>query len=170
MPAVRTLLAAMLCLALSPAQAKQEAPPHHAKATKSHAAKAEKKAEKKSEKKPEKKAEPTVRMVASVYWEGTRVATGRKFDPNGMTVAHRTMPFGTRLLITNGGSMVEAIVNDRGPFVRGRDIDLTRGVAKALHFSGLGRVKVAYWPPLPPSRPDSAPRRPVSPVELSTTD
>jgi rare lipoprotein A len=87
-----------------------------------------------------------------------------------MTVAHRTMPLGTRLLITYGGSVVEVVVNDRGPFVRGRDIDLTRGVAKALHFSGIGRVKVAYWPPVPAPRPDSAPPRPVPAVELSTTD
>ena len=70
-----------------------------------------------------------------------------------MTVAHRSLPFGTRLLVYYGGNAAEVVVNDRGPFVRGRDIDLSRGVAKALHFSGVGRVRVVYWPPLPQDRP-----------------
>jgi rare lipoprotein A len=127
---VRALTAAVLCLALSPAQAKLAV--HPAK----------------------KKAEPSNRMVASVYWEGKRVATGQKFDPNGMTVAHKTLPFGTRLVVSYGRNVAEVVVNDRGPYVRGREIDLTRGVAKALHFSGVGNVRVVYWPPLPRSRPE----------------
>jgi len=86
-----------------------------------------------------------------------------------MTVAHKTLPLGTRLLVYYEGSVVEVIVDDRGPFVRGRDIDLTRGVAKALHFSGVGRVKIAYWPPLPAARPESAPPPPVPPIEISET-
>jgi rare lipoprotein A len=161
----RTLAAAMLCLALSPAQAKQTAhdEPSKHKVHKAHATKAEQKTEKKKAAKPD---EPW-RMVASVYWEGNRTSSGRRFDPNGMTVAHKTLPFGTRLLVTYSGSVVEVVVNDRGPFVRGRDIDLTRGVAKALHFSGVGRVKVAYWPPLPAVRPSSAPPRPVPAIEVS---
>jgi rare lipoprotein A len=170
----RTLVAAMLCLALSPAQAKQTA---HAEQSK-HKAHAEQskhkaqstKAEQRAGKKKAEKPDQPWRMIASVYWEGNRVATGRRFDPNGMTVAHKTLPFGTRLLVTYGGSVVEVVVNDRGPFVHGRDIDLTRGVAKALHFSGLGRVKVAYWPPLPAVRPSSAPPRPVPPIEVSETN
>jgi rare lipoprotein A (peptidoglycan hydrolase) len=131
----RTLLAAVLCFALSPAQAK-----HTVRSV--------------------KKAEPSGRMVASVYWEGTRVATGRKFDPNGMTVAHKSLPLGTRLVVSYGRNFAEVVVNDRGPYVRGREIDLTRGVAHALHFSGLGNVRVDYWPPLPRPRP----------VRLSETD
>jgi rare lipoprotein A len=175
----RTLVAAMLCLALSPAQAKQtthaeqskpkvqahKVQAHKTQPHKTRATKAEQKAEKKRVVKPDQ----PWRMVASVYWEGTRVATGRRFDPNGMTVAHKTLPLGTRLLVTYSGSIVEVVVNDRGPFVHGRDIDLTRGVAKVLHFSGLGRVRVAYWPPLPAERPSSAPPRPVPPVEISET-
>jgi rare lipoprotein A len=148
---VRVLLVAMLCLALSPAQAGD----HHAKAGRPHGLKAE------------KKPDLATHMVASVYSEGTGTASGRKFDPNGMTAAHRTMPFGTRLLITYSGSMVEVVVNDRGPFVHGRDIDLSRGAAKALHFSGVGRVKVAYWPPVPAPRPEAAPPRLIPAVELS---
>ncbi len=69
-------------------------------------------------------------MVASVYWQGNRVAAGRKFDPDAMTVAHRSLPFGTRLLVYYGSNAAEVVVNDSGPFVHGRDIDLSRGVAK----------------------------------------
>jgi rare lipoprotein A (peptidoglycan hydrolase) len=123
----RTLAAAALCLALSPAQANPAA--------------------------RLLKVESTGRLVASVYWEGERVATGKKFDPSGMTVAHRSLPLGTRLVVSYGRNCAEVIVNDRGPFVRGREIDLTQGVAHALHFPGLGKVRVVYWPPLPPARP-----------------
>jgi rare lipoprotein A len=163
MPYARTLAVATLCLfslALSPASAKHVEHKKHA----AHAARSEKS---KAEKKAAKKNEPSGRMVASVYGEGNRVASGGRFDPNGMTVAHRTLPFGTKLLVYYGGSVVEVVVNDRGPFVRGRDIDLTRGVAKVLHFSGVGRVRVAYWPPLPPARPDEAPPRPVEITEAN---
>jgi rare lipoprotein A len=125
----RTLTAAVLCLALSPAQAKLAV----------H---------------PAKKAERSNRMVASVYWEGKRVATGQKFDPNGMTVAHKTLPFGTRLVVSYGRNVAEVVVNDRGPYVRGREIDLSKGVARALHFSGVGNVRVVYFPPLPRPRPE----------------
>jgi rare lipoprotein A len=163
----RTLAAAMLCLALTPAQAKQtphaEPIKHKVHTHDAHATRAEQKAEKKKAERPDQ----PWRMIASVYWEGNRVATGRRFDPNAMTCAHKTLPFGTRLLVTYGGSVVEVVVNDRGPFVQGRDIDLTRGVAKVLHFSGVGRVKVAYYPPLPSVRPSSAPPRPVPPIEVS---
>ncbi len=99
-------------------------------------------------------AGPTGLVVASVYWEGTRVATGSKFNPHGMTVAHRSLPFGTRLVVSYGRNMVEVVVNDRGPGIRGREIDLALGAAQALHFPGLGKVRVAYWPPLPRPRPD----------------
>jgi rare lipoprotein A len=134
--ATRAFAAAVLCLALSPAQSKAAAHGHE----RTNKAKAELK--------------PKTHMVASVYWQGQRVASGRKFDPDGMTVAHRSLPFGTRLLVSYGGNVAEVVVNDRGPFVHGREIDLSRGVAKALHFSGVGRVRVVFWPPLPMPRPD----------------
>ena len=105
-------------------------------------------------------AEPVGGMLASVYSESDCVSTGAKFDPNAMTVAHRTLPFGTRLVVSYEGRVAEVVVNDRGPFVPGRDIDLSSGVAQALHFSGLGKVMVAYWPPVPHPRPDQ-------PVEIS---
>ena len=99
-------------------------------------------------------AGPTGLVVASVYWEGNRVATGSKFNPHGMTAAHRSLPFGTRLVVSYGRNVVEVVVNDRGPNVRGRELDLALGAAQALHFPGLGKVRVAYWPPLPRARPD----------------
>lgn len=92
-------------------------------------------------------------VVASVYWEGTKVASGAKFDPHGMTAAHRSLPFGTRLIVTYGRNVAEVVVNDRGPHIRGRELDLALGAARALHFSGVGKVRVAYWPPLPQPRP-----------------
>ena len=79
-------------------------------------------------------AGPTGLVVASVYWEGTRVATGSKFNPHGMTVAHRSLPFGTRLVVSYGRNMVEVVVNDRGPFVRGREIDLALAQLKRCIF------------------------------------
>jgi rare lipoprotein A len=139
----RALAAAVLCFALSPAQAKPASHAHGAKSVSKSASKT-----------APKELKPRVRMVASVYWQGKRVATGRKFDPDGMTVAHKSLPFGTRLLVYYEGNSAEVVVNDRGPFVRGREIDLSRGVAKALHFSGLGGVQVAFWPPLPRERPE----------------
>lgn len=81
-------------------------------------------------------------QVASVYWEGSRTANGEAFNPNGLTVASQTIPFGTQVLIynPNTGLGVVATVNDRGPFVSGRDIDLSTGTANAIGFNGVGTV------------------------------
>jgi rare lipoprotein A len=57
-----------------------------------------------------------------------------------MTCAHRSLPFGTKLRVSHGGRSIIVTVNDRGPFVRGRVIDLSRGAARALGISGLGQV------------------------------
>lgn len=83
-------------------------------------------------------------LVASLYWHGTRTANGERFVPSGYTAAHRTMPFGTKLFVTNPrtGRSVSIRINDRGPFVRGRDIDLSLGAARAIGFSGVGKVCV----------------------------
>lgn len=103
------------------------------------------------------KAHAKTPMLASVYWEDKFVATGARFDANGMTAAHKTLPFGTKLTVYYGHRSVVIRINDRGPFVRKRELDLSRGAAKALRFPGLGKVKVESWPPLP--KPD--PRRAV---------
>ena len=71
-------------------------------------------------------------MVASWYKDGTRTANGENFNKHGLTAAHKTLPFGTKLLLTHGNKSVTVRINDRGPFIRGRHIDLSLGSAKAL--------------------------------------
>jgi rare lipoprotein A len=84
--------------------------------------------------------------IASVYgYDGQKTANGERASSHGMTAAHRTLPFGTHVRVTNtrNGRRVVVRINDRGPFVRGRVIDLTPAAAKALGFSGLAPVNVA---------------------------
>jgi peptidoglycan lytic transglycosylase len=83
--------------------------------------------------------------IASVYaYSGGRTASGERAAPGGLTAAHRTLPFGTMVRVTNrsSGRSVVVRINDRGPFVRGRIIDLTPAGARALGFSGLANVSV----------------------------
>ena len=82
--------------------------------------------------------------VSSYYSTGTRVATGARFNPDGMTAAHRTLPFGATIHVTNlyTGRSATLVVNDRGPFIKGRILDLSRGSAKALSVHGLARVRI----------------------------
>ena len=83
-------------------------------------------------------------MMASTYgYEGGRTtAWGKRFKALDFTVAHRRLPFGTCLVLSHHGRKVRATVNDRGPFTRGREIDLSLGAARAIGFSGVGRVDV----------------------------
>ena len=76
-------------------------------------------------------------MTATWYMHGTKTANGERFDPNGMTAAHRTLPFGTKLYLTHKDKNVIVRINDRGPFTRGRQLDLARGAAKALNCPGV---------------------------------
>jgi rare lipoprotein A len=80
--------------------------------------------------------------VASTYGNesGRQTASGQRFDENAMTCAHRSLPFGTKLRITHGSRSVIVTVNDRGPFVHGRVLDLSTGAARAVGLSGLGQV------------------------------
>ena len=83
--------------------------------------------------------------IASVYaYSGEKTASGQRANPGGLTAAHRTLPFGTKVKVTNkrNGRSVTVRINDRGPFVRGRIIDLTPAAARALGFSGLAPVEV----------------------------
>jgi len=83
--------------------------------------------------------------IASVYaYSGERTANGERAQPSGFTAAHRTLPFGTRVRVTNksNGRSVVVRINDRGPFVRGRVIDLTPAAARALGFNGLAHVTI----------------------------
>ena len=80
--------------------------------------------------------------VASFYGNesGSQTASGQRFNQNAMTCAHRSLPFGTKLRVTHGGRSVVVTVNDRGPFVRGRVLDLSTAAARAIGIEGLGQV------------------------------
>jgi rare lipoprotein A len=82
--------------------------------------------------------------IASVY-SGGRTANGETARALGLTAAHRSLPFGTLVRVTNqrSGRSVVVRINDRGPFVRGRVIDVTPAAAHALGFSGLAPVTLA---------------------------
>jgi rare lipoprotein A len=84
--------------------------------------------------------------IASIYsYKGSRTASGEHAHPSGLTAAHRSLPFGTKVRVTNrrNGHSVVVRINDRGPFVRGRVIDVTPAAARALGFSGLAPVALA---------------------------
>jgi rare lipoprotein A len=82
--------------------------------------------------------------VASFYTEGTKTASGEKFNTLDMTAAHPTLPFGTKLRVTNvaSGRSVTVRVNDRGPYVQGRVVDVSYSAADALGIVGKGVAKV----------------------------
>lgn len=85
--------------------------------------------------------------VASYYgkeFHGRKTANGERFDMNAMTAAHRTLPFGTVVRVTNvkNGKSVKVRINDRGPFVAGRDIDLSYAAAKAIDMLSVGPVRI----------------------------
>ena len=75
---------------------------------------------------------------ASFYWQGQRTASGERFNPEGMTCAHRSRPFGQVVKVTWGTRSVLCRVNDRGPFIAGRVIDLSLGAARLLGIVGVG--------------------------------
>ena len=82
--------------------------------------------------------------IASFYGNesGSKTASGQRFNQNAMTAAHRSLPFGTKLRVTHGGQSVVVTINDRGPFIRGRVLDLSTGAARAIGLTsrGVGRV------------------------------
>jgi rare lipoprotein A len=82
--------------------------------------------------------------MASYYGNesGSKTASGQRFNQNAMTAAHRTLPFGTKLRVTHGGRSVVVTINDRGPFVRGRVLDLSTGAARAVGLTGAGVGRV----------------------------
>ena len=91
---------------------------------------------------------PAQKGLASVYSEhlnGKRTASGERYDSNSLTAAHRTWPFGAEVRVTNldNGKSVRVRVNDRGPHIQGRIVDLSSRAAAALGMrSGVARVKV----------------------------
>ena len=78
--------------------------------------------------------------IASFYGNesGSKTASGQRFDQNAMTAAHRSLPFGTKLRVTYRGRSVVVTVNDRGPFIKGRVLDLSAGAARAVGLTGAG--------------------------------
>jgi rare lipoprotein A len=77
-------------------------------------------------------------VVATFYVSGRRTASGQTFNPSGFSAAHRTLPFGSQVTVTNpeNGRSVTVVINDRGPFTRGVTLDLTRGAARAIGMHG----------------------------------
>ena len=82
--------------------------------------------------------------MASFYGNesGSKTASGQRFNQNAMTAAHRSLPFGTKLRVTHGGRSVVVTINDRGPFIRGRVLDLSTGAARAVGLTGAGVGRV----------------------------
>jgi rare lipoprotein A len=85
--------------------------------------------------------------MASVYggrdgYCGSRTANGERVDCSAMTAAHRRLPFGARVRVCHSGC-VTVRINDRGPWVRGRDIDLSPAAARAIGLDGTGRVTLS---------------------------
>jgi rare lipoprotein A len=82
--------------------------------------------------------------MASYYGNesGSKTASGQRFNQNAMTCAHRSLPFGTKLKVTHGDRSVVVTVNDRGPFVRGRVLDLSTAAARAVGLTGAGVGRV----------------------------
>jgi rare lipoprotein A len=83
--------------------------------------------------------------MASYYWEPQALASGGRFNPNAMTAAHKTLPFGTKVRVTNrnNGRSVVVTINDRGPYVGGRIIDLSKAAASAVGMTGSGVAPVS---------------------------
>jgi len=78
--------------------------------------------------------------MASFYGNesGSKTASGQRFNQNAMTAAHKTLPFGTKLRVTHRGQSVVVTINDRGPFIKGRVLDLSTGAARAIGLTGAG--------------------------------
>jgi rare lipoprotein A len=69
---------------------------------------------------------------------GSKTASGQRFNQNAMTAAHRSLPFGTKVRVTYRGQSVVVTINDRGPFIKGRVLDLSKGAARAVGLTGAG--------------------------------
>ncbi len=83
--------------------------------------------------------------LAAVYsYPGGKTASGERLDPRKLTAAHRTLPFGTVVRVINlrNGHSVTVRINDRGPFTKGRIIDVSPAAARQLGFSGLAKVEL----------------------------
>ncbi|MFI7537979.1 septal ring lytic transglycosylase RlpA family protein [Streptosporangium sp. NPDC049376] len=99
-----------------------------------------------------KAAKPRTRVIssgscgASYYAEGQMTASGERFNPNAMTAAHKTLPMGSRVRVTNpaNGESVTVRINDRGPYIGGRCLDLSRAAFSAIGSVNAGVMRVRY--------------------------
>ena len=91
-------------------------------------------------------------VVASMYWEDKLVSTGKSFNPIGWHAAHKTLPIGTLIRVSNPKNLrsINVTINDRGPFAANRDLDLSLGAGTLLGLQGLGTVymEVLSIPPI----------------------
>ena len=85
-------------------------------------------------------------VVASHYHQGKYTTSGERMNANAMTAAHKTLPFGTLITVTNPYNQKKVVVriNDRGPFIRGRHLDLTTGAARIISMRGVQTVCISY--------------------------
>ena len=86
---------------------------------------------------------------ASWYELTSKTASGERMNPSAMTAAHRTLPFGSKVLVTNqrNGRSVVVRINDRGPFIKGRVIDLSKAAAQKLGFVNAGHTNICIGGP-----------------------
>jgi rare lipoprotein A len=100
---------------------------------------------------PQVSAETGVASYYAHQHDGQRTASGERFDMHALTAAHRTLPFGTRVRVTNlgNGRSVEVRINDRGPFIKARVLDVSYAAAQELRMirSGTARVRLDVVPP-----------------------
>ena len=105
------------------------------------------------ERKPRKpKKKPAYRVVktgscqASYYWQGQMTASGERFDPDALTAAHKTLPMGSKVRVTNknNGRSVIVRINDRGPYTGGRCLDLSKAAMAKVGGTGAGVIPVRY--------------------------
>ncbi|MFI0357903.1 septal ring lytic transglycosylase RlpA family protein [Actinomadura sp. 9N407] len=102
--------------------------------------------------KAKKKKKPAYRVTrsgsceASYYWQGQMTASGERFDPSELTAAHKTLPMGSKVRVTNknNGRSVIVRINDRGPYAGGRCLDLSRAAMKKVGGTGAGVIPVRY--------------------------
>jgi peptidoglycan lytic transglycosylase len=145
LPAIALIAATFLAGGLTEASAKSRKHHHH------HVAKSTEKSVTKSDWKdanaamtPSSGTGRSFAGVASFYGNesGSQTASGQRFNQNALTCAHRSLPFGTKLRVTHKGQSVVVTVNDRGPFIKGRVLDLSTAAARAvgLTSSGVGHV------------------------------
>ena len=118
------------------------------------------------------KHEPNYDVTGTASWYGDKfhgkpTATGETYDMNDLTAAHKTLPLNSMLHVTNveNGKTLMVRLNDRGPFIGDRIIDLSKASAQALGITGLGEVRVQYAGPADPMAANRAPVRP--PVEIA---